>query len=559
MDSTNLDSAPTVVDMTNWQLPENLRWSFQNIAEFLPTALISRGQGPASALPASPRELGCISLPSAYPEEPPMTVDSVMCATDTDGWMLLHKGQVLTESYFGEMAPETPHLLMSVSKSLVGTVAGALCDAGLLDPEATLTSYLPSLVGKGYDGATVRNLLDMRSGITFSEDYLDPQAEVRMLEEAIGWAPSTDPGIIGMYTYLKTLPKKWEHGGVFEYRSCETDMLGWICEVAGGAPMPMLLSHLLWGKLGAEFDASIGIDQFGTGMFDGGINASMRDLARFGSLFVGDGTSLTGERVLSESWIEQTLAGASDSRTAFADSPGDNRMPGGMYRNQMWFPYEGNDVVVCLGIHGQMIYVNRPAQVVAVKLSSWHYPQDAFKLFSTLRAFDAISKTLLTEQTADSTAEQSAETAVEQPLEQPFAATAAQPAEPVADHPADSALEPPVEPAAMQPEQPRNAQPGEPAVEQPFEPAAAAQSFDLPVALPLESPTMQPFGTTTVEPAEQPVEQPFDPTTAQQVASNVAPDSEQPGEAPFPVDPEHPSYLPLFSVPRVHPNPYSGD
>lgn len=101
-------------------------------------------------------------------------------------------------------------------------------------------------------------------------------------------------------------------------------------------------------------------------------------------------------------------------------------------------------------------------------------------------------------------------------------------------------------------------QPVEPAVAQPYEPAAAAQSFDLPVAIPLESPTMQPFGTTTVEPAEQPVEQPFDPTTAQQIESNVAPDSEQPGEVPFPEDPEHPSYLPLFSVPRVHPNPYSG-
>ena len=79
---------------------------------------------------------------------------------------------------------------------------------------------------------------------------------------------------------------------------------------------------------------------------------------------------------------------------AFANSPGDNRMPGGMYRNQMWFPYEGNDVVLCLGIHGQMVYINRPAQVVAVKLSSWPLPQDAAKLFATLRAFDAIAATL---------------------------------------------------------------------------------------------------------------------------------------------------------------------
>jgi CubicO group peptidase (beta-lactamase class C family) len=106
---------------------------------------------------------------------------------------------------------------------------------------------------------------------------------------------------------------------------------------------------------------------------------------------------LGGERVLSSQWIEQTLAGAPDSRDAFADSPGDNRMPGGMYRNQMWFPYEGNDVLLCLGIHGQMVYINRPAQVVAVKLSTWPLPQDPARFFPTLRAFDAIAAALLVE------------------------------------------------------------------------------------------------------------------------------------------------------------------
>lgn len=397
MDNANLEFQAPAVHMLNWQLPENLRWSFQHMSDFLPTALISKGYREASVQPVALRDLGSIPLPPAYPGELPMTVDSIMANTYTDGWMLLHRGTILAEQYFGEMKPDTQHLLMSVSKSMVGAVAGALCDAGRLDPEAPLTDYLPALHGTGYAGARVRDLLDMRSGIAFSEEYLDPQAEVRKLEEAIGWALPEIPGPIGMYPYLMTLEHKCAHGGVFEYRSCESDMLGWICEAAGGAPMPMLLSHLLWGKLGAEFNASIGIDQFGTGMFDGGINASLRDMARFGTLFLNDGVAPSGERVLSRHWIDETLAGAPDSRQAFADSPGDNRMPGGMYRNQMWFPYAGNDVVLGLGIHGQMVYINRPAQVVAVKFSSWPLPQDADKLFGTLRAFDAISAVLSSE------------------------------------------------------------------------------------------------------------------------------------------------------------------
>jgi CubicO group peptidase (beta-lactamase class C family) len=397
MDGTNPDIQSSEVDATNWKLPENLRWSFQHMADFLPTARIPRSAGQEDELPCAHRDLDSVVVPALLPGEVPVSVGSVIATTDTDGWMLLHHGEVLTEQYFGDMAPDSQHLLMSMSKSLIGAVAGALVDEGILDPDAQLTDYLPELTESGYAGATVRQLLDMRSGIEFSENYLDPLAGIRTLEQAIGWAPTKAPGPTGVYPYLSTLPRKTAHGGVFEYRSCETDMLGWVCEAASGTPMPTLLSELVWSKLGAESDATIGIDQFGTGIFDGGINATLRDMARFGSLFLNDGISLGGERVLSPEWIEQTLAGAPDSRDAFADSPGDNMMPGGMYRNHMWFPYAGNDVVLCLGIHGQMVYINRPAQVVGVKLSTWPLPQDPARLFPTLRAFDAIAAALMVE------------------------------------------------------------------------------------------------------------------------------------------------------------------
>jgi CubicO group peptidase (beta-lactamase class C family) len=215
---------------------------------------------------------------------------------------------------------------------------------------------------------------------------------VRLLEQAIGWAPRTVPDLPStMYDYLLTLRQASPHGGTFQYRSCETDILGWVCEAAGGLRMPELMSALLWSKLGAQNNATIAVDTVGTGMFDGGINACLRDLARFGSLYLGGGTSLTGEQVVSPSWIADTFDGGIDSRAAFAESPDDNRMPGGMYRNQCWFPYPGNNVLLCLGIHGQMIYVNRTSGLVAAKLSSWPLPQDATKLLPTIAAFDEIA------------------------------------------------------------------------------------------------------------------------------------------------------------------------
>jgi CubicO group peptidase (beta-lactamase class C family) len=381
------------VTLDNWQTAPQLHWSFQHIDELFPTAAISRGAGPVAALEATPVDLA--PLPVTLYDGSVVSVGEVMAQTETDGWIVCRGGQVVAEHYPQAMAPGTRHLLMSVSKSLVGTVAGALVDDGLLDPAAPLASYVPELAASGYAGATVRHLLDMRSGIQFSEAYLDPGAEVRLLEQAIGWAPRQHPGVPHtMYEFLLTLRQKAPHGGPFEYRSGETDVLGWVCEAAAGERMPTLMSRVLWSRIGAEHDAVIGVDSVGSGMFDGGICAALRDLARFGAMLAAGGLSLTGERVVSAAWIEDTYRGDPDSRAAFAQSPTETLMPGGMYRNQFWLPYPDRDVLVCLGIHGQMVYVNPVTGVVAAKLSSWPEPQHAWKLFATLRAFDAVSANL---------------------------------------------------------------------------------------------------------------------------------------------------------------------
>ncbi|MGO1292023.1 MAG: serine hydrolase domain-containing protein [Brevibacterium linens] len=383
-----------VIDKDNWQDADNVRWSFQHVDQVLPTTPISRGTGPVAQLPADLQDLGSVEVPKTEFSEA-RSVRSVIEASDTDAWLVMHNGTVLTEEYFSTMGPGTEHLLMSVSKSLVGTVAGVLAGAGDLDPSRLVTDYVPELAASGYAGATVRHILDMRSGIKFSENYLDPKSEVRQIEEAIGWSETKPAGQpTGMYDFLTTLEAKSEHGGVYEYRSCETDVLGWVCEKIAGESMQTLMSRVLWSRIGAEHDALIATDQYGVGMFDGGINTTLRDLARFGYLYSNRGVSLTGEQVVPTSWVGDTLTGDADIRQAFADGPDDNRMPGGMYHNQFWFPFPDSHAFLALGIHGQMIYMNPGANFVGVKLSSWGLPQDARKLFPTIRAFDALAKSV---------------------------------------------------------------------------------------------------------------------------------------------------------------------
>ncbi|OMC23327.1 serine hydrolase domain-containing protein [Mycobacterium colombiense] len=387
-----MKGAPAGLSLDNWLSAPYAHWSFQHVEDFVPTAVISRGTGPVAALPGAASPLAQIPLVTAG--EVATTVGGVMGATATDGWAVAHRGSLVAEEYLGGMGPKTRHLLFSVSKSLVGAVVGSLHEDGAIALDAPVTKYVPALANCGYAGATVRHLLDMRSGIGFSENYQDPAAEIHLLDQAMGWAPRSSPDAPAtLQEFLLTLRQKSAHGGPFEYRSCETDVLGWICEVAAGVRMPELMSQLIWSRIGAQCDATLAIDPVGTGFFDGGISACLTDMIRFGTLFLRDGVSLTGHQVVPAAWIADTLDGGPDSRQAFAASPDDNEMPGGMYRNQMWFPYPGNDVVLCQGMCGQMIYVNRRTELVAAKLSTQldsHEPH----MLDTLRAFDAVAREL---------------------------------------------------------------------------------------------------------------------------------------------------------------------
>jgi CubicO group peptidase (beta-lactamase class C family) len=381
------------VTLANWQVPPYNRWAFSHLREIVPTQRIGRGVLPVSPLPADPQPLG--EVPVLRVSGGQGDVNAVLEDTYTDAVVIVHGGRVVLERYAGETRPDTPHLLMSISKSVVGCVAGTLVDRGLLDPAQPVTDHVPELEDGGYRGASVRDVLDMRSGVKFSEEYTDPTAEVRVMEEAMGWRPPSDPGMpIWTYAYLTALPAARGHGGVFEYRSCETDVLGWVCERAAGTRMADLISEVVWAPLGAERDAEITCDNVGTAIHDGGMCATARDLARFGVMLLAGG-EIAGRRVVPEQWLHESWVVDQELRDAFAASASGPYLPGGWYRNTFWFmPRAYGDVLVGLGIYGQMLYVDPTTATVAVKLSSWPDAQSPAMLHDTLRAFDAVGGTL---------------------------------------------------------------------------------------------------------------------------------------------------------------------
>jgi CubicO group peptidase (beta-lactamase class C family) len=374
-DSQLMQGAPpfppeSLVTLANWQEPPFNRWAFQHIRELMPTARIRRGDGRPRPLPRAERDLSGLRFRSGSRE---LTVGEMLAETYTDGFLVLHRGRIVTEQYFNGMGPDTPHLLMSVSKSVVSSVAGVLAGAGQLDVSAPVEKIVPELTGTSFQGATVQQLLDMRAGTHFDETYDDPESDVRTYERVYLWRPDgPEARPADALQYYATLHNDGEHGGPFRYRSILTDVLGWVLEKAAGERLHELISRLVWQPMGAEFDAEITIDGHGNAMADGGICATLRDLGRFGLLFAAGGRAARRYQVVPAAWISDTIAGAPDGAEAFnaaGDAPG---FPAGAhYRNYWWVRQPSVPFFYAAGINGQNVFVHVPSQTVVAKLSTW--------------------------------------------------------------------------------------------------------------------------------------------------------------------------------------------
>jgi len=385
------------VTARNWQDPPVNRWTFWHVADILPTYRVSRGDGQARSLPDSAGDRDAMpAIPVIRADGSAGTVADVMADTFTDAYLVLQDGALVTEWYGPLGAPDLPHALMSVTKSIVGCVAAVLIDRGLLDPDREITAYVPELAASGYAGALVRQVYDMRSGVRFLEEYANPASDIRRLDEWIGWTPGGDHDESrGLYRFLATLQAEAPHGERFLYRSAESDVLGWVCERAAGRSMAELMSELIWAPMGAGRDALLLRDGLGTAIHDGGLSATARDVARFGQLLLDGGLMADGtgdtRRVVPPQWLRRAWAVDAEARTVFAASPAEWAFPGGWYRHQFWFrPGDYGDVLLCLGIHGQMLHVSRRTNTVCVKFSTWPDAQNPAYLEDTLRAFDAV-------------------------------------------------------------------------------------------------------------------------------------------------------------------------
>jgi CubicO group peptidase (beta-lactamase class C family) len=384
------DKTIRFIDGSSLKFP-NTRWAFSHIRELVPTANVSRGEGPVVPLPRAERDLGGVSITTMDGQA--ITFRDALQLTYTDGIVVLHKGKIVYETYFGEGSAQRPHLAFSVTKSFVGTLAAMLAANGKLDPASPVTKYVPELKDTAYGDATVREVMDMTIGVKFSENYSDPNAEVFDYARAGGMVPSapTYQGPRSFFAFLVKLQKEGEHGQAFGYKTANAEVLAWIVKRASGQSMADLLSSEIWSKLGAENDAYFMVDSIGTESGGGGLNTALRDLARFGEMMRNKG-KFNGQQILPEAAVADIEKGGKKDDFAKA---GYALLKGWSYRDMWWITHNEHNAYMARGIYGQSIYVDPTAEMVIVRYASHPMAANAANDPVSLPMYMAVAKELM--------------------------------------------------------------------------------------------------------------------------------------------------------------------
>lgn len=372
------------VTLSNWLVPPHSHWAFRNLG-ILPSLMVPR-DGEIHRFERHP-DASIESLRFRHGEEESSLLEA-MRGDAVDGFLVLHRGRLVYERYFGDFGPNDHHLWASCTKSLVSMALGILVAEGRIDLDAQVSRYLPELGESGFASRTLRQLLDMTSALDYVEDYVgrDPASTTVQYFRRMGFLPApdlmaldprTDPTPRGILRFLPGLRANasLEAGTVFDYQSPNVDVIGWIISRVSGEPLQRFVARRIWGKLGAEHDAFFATDVEFVPIATGGFSTTLRDAARFG-LAVSQGGIQEGGPIFPAAWLRDTLE--LDEADLAATARSVYRQPGNpaydaelqAYRNFWWILDPARGEFMARGVFGQSIYIHHAHQVVIASFAS---------------------------------------------------------------------------------------------------------------------------------------------------------------------------------------------
>lgn len=365
---------PVATQIMRWHMNDAdvNSFTFRNMDQLFTTRLVGHSGAP-SPLPKVERPM---DFTYSFGGKT-WTAQEALERTYTNALLIMKDGRIVTEIYRNGSNERTRFMGWSMTKSITSTLVGAaLADGLIASLDDPITRYLPELKGGGYDGVTIRQILQMRSGVDYEEryDFANPGIAASNHINALV------KNVARFADVARTIKRKSKPGEVFAYKTIDTAVLGWLIERVSGGSVAAYTARKLWEPLGAEADGFYIMDgEPGIGReFSGaGFNATLRDWARFGQMMLDQGV-INGKRVVSADWVKaaQTPAGPEDG-------------PEGGYGYQ-WWTMANSPAYSAIGLQGQYVYIDPASRTVVVKLS-YFPPQDGEVSQETLAFLAAAS------------------------------------------------------------------------------------------------------------------------------------------------------------------------
>jgi CubicO group peptidase (beta-lactamase class C family) len=355
------------------------KWAFHNVGAPFNVLTIPREGNISQFENQQNTQLGQLKLTDGFGET--HTVENILENNDTDGFIVLQDNAVLFERYYGDMGRHDHHIWFSATKSLVSTALGILVEAGDIKLSDSPAKYIPELKGSGFERTTIQNVLNHSSAIDFKENYTDIESDfLKYYAPALnmGYVPggrdaqpqSTD--IYGIHDFLAKFvgeDKSLLPGDKFVYNSANADVIGWLVARVSGMSLHDFIQKNIWSKLGTEHDALIAVDRAYMPVATAGMSTTLRDAARFGQMILNRG-QVNDKQIIPAQWVDQSLRlSEKDTQKMKSNSRYENKS-WIAYKNMWWILDDKQGEYAAIGIHGQVIYINRSANVVIAYFSS---------------------------------------------------------------------------------------------------------------------------------------------------------------------------------------------
>lgn len=327
------------------------------------------------------------TLPESFNYKGEMVSTKTFLERSATTALVVLQGEAIThETYFLGTQADDRRISWSMAKSFLSAIFGIAVEQGQIKSlQDLVTDYAPSLKGSGYDGVTIKNVLQMSSGVKFDENYNDFFSDINRMGRMLALGGSFDE-------FSASLEKEREQGTFLHYVSIDTHVLGMVLRGATGESIVDYFNKHLWNKIHPEASTFYLTDETGEPMVLAGLNMRAKDFLKFGKLYRDDGR-WNGEQVIPENWVHDSVT--PDAPHLMPGKRDSSKMVLG-YGYQWWLPVNADDEFMAIGVYDQFIYVNKKANIVIVKNSAnIDFTKNNYEsALETTEFFRAIVKTL---------------------------------------------------------------------------------------------------------------------------------------------------------------------